>query len=156
MDVVDAIRDLTRSRVQWIRDREMDRMVEEFYSEDALLLPSRRPAIRGREAIRAFWRETPDQGLVSLSLETTEAAGSGQLAYEVGRFSRTLRPRHGAPFQDHGKYLVVYRVVNGGSGHGEAGGRDQGQGDGGGEAGPLPRSGGLRAVAEMFNSDGTS
>lgn len=127
--VREEIEDLTRGRVQRIRDREMDRLVDEFYAEDALLLPSRRPAIEGREEIRRFWKETPDEGLVSLSLETREVMSSGDMAYEIGGFSRTLRRRHGAPFQDHGKYLIVYR-------------RD-------GE-------GALRAVAEMFNSDGTS
>lgn len=126
--VKEEIRTMARTRVARIRDREMERMVEEFYAEDAVLLPSRRPAIEGREEIRAFWRATPDEGLVSLSLDTREAGASADLAYEVGSFSRTLRHRHGAPFQDHGKYLVVYR---------------------------RQKDGGLRAVAEMFNSDGS-
>lgn len=120
------VRQACRRRVERIRARELDEMVDEFYADDAALLPAGREAVRGIDAIREFWRETPQTGLVSLSLETTRAEGDGRFAWEVGTFSRTLRPRHGAPFQDHGKYLVVYRR--------EADGE-------------------LRAVAEMFNSD---
>lgn len=121
----EAIRELCRRRVERIRDKEFDAMVDEFYATDAILLPTRRPAVQGIEAIRAFWRETPETGMVSLSLEPTYLEAGDGLAYEVGNFDRTLRPRHGAPFQDRGKYLVVYRRV---------GGR-------------------WRAVAEMFNND---
>lgn len=121
-----TIRAMCARRVRRIRAQELDEMVEEFYAPDAVLLPANRPAIEGIDAIRAFWRETPDTGLVSLSLETERVEGTPALAFEIGGFARTLRHRHGAPFQDQGKYLVVYR------------------GDG---------EGGLRAVAEMFNSD---
>ncbi len=120
------IRDMSARRARRIGRREFDAMVEDFYGEEALLMPSAAASVRGREDIRAFWRATPEQGLVSLSLETTHVEASGELAYEIGRFSRTLRPRHGAPFQETGKYVIIYRQ---------------------GEAGRW------RAVAEMFNSD---
>lgn len=122
----DRIEQMCQARTERIRHREFDEMVEEFYAPDGLLLPSGRPALRGRDEIRAFWRGTPERGLVSLSLFSQHVEASGDLAFEVGTFSRTLRPRHGAPFQDHGKYLVIYR---------------------------RQEDGGLRAVAEMFNAD---
>lgn len=120
------VRHACRRRMERIRARELDEMVDEFYADDAVLLPAGREAVRGIHAIREFWRETPKTGLVSLSLESSRVEGEAGFAWEAGTFSRTLRPRHGAPFQDHGKYLVVYRR--------EANGE-------------------LRAVAEMFNSD---
>lgn len=101
-------------------------MVDEFYAPDGILLPSGEPSLRGREAIRGFWRERPEKGLISLTLSSSETAGSEELAYEIGRFESTVRPPHGAPFQDHGKYLVIYRKQP---------------------------EGAFRAVAEMFNSD---
>lgn len=125
-EVEGEVRRMCRERAERIGQREFDAMVDRFYAEDAQILPSGEPAVRGIDAIREFWRRTPEEGLVSLTLETREVAGSGDLAYEIGRFSRTLRPRHGAPFAEHGKYLVLYRRGTDGS---------------------------LRAIAEMYNSD---
>lgn len=121
-----AIRRLCRERSERIGRREFDEMVEAFYDPDAVLLPSGAATVHGLEGVRDFWRRTPDEGLVSLTLDTLRVEASGELAYEIGSFSRTLRRRHGAPFREHGKYLVVYRL-RGGDGY--------------------------RAIAEMFNSD---
>ncbi len=120
------IRGLSARRNIRIARREFDEMVEEFYAPDARLLPSGEVSRQGIDAIRIFWREAPSRGLVDLTLDPREVVASGDLGYEVGSFSRTLRPRHGAPFQERGKYLVVYRHEDDGS---------------------------WRAVAEMFNSD---
>lgn len=123
------IRRLSRTRGERIGRREFDEMVAEFYAEDATLLPSGSESVHGADDIRDFWRGTPEHGLVALTLDAGEIRVSGDLAYEIGRFNRTLRRRHGSPFQETGKYLVVYRRVDG------------------------PDSDGWRAAAEMFNSD---
>lgn len=123
---VGEVRRLCREREERIGRREFDEMVDGFYADDARILPSGEKTVRGIDAIREFWRRTPDQGLVSLTLETRDVEASGELAYEIGRFSRTVRPRHGAPVAEHGKYLVLYRRRPDGS---------------------------LRAIAEMYNLD---
>lgn len=120
------VSELSRRRNAWISGRQFDEMVDGFYADSAQLLPSGEAPVIGKGAIRDFWRATPENGLVSLSLEAGEVHTSGDLAFEIGRFSRTLRPTHGAPFQDNGKYMVVYR---------------------------REPSGEWRATAEMFNSD---
>ena len=120
------IRDMSSNRTDRIGRREFDAMVDEFYAADAQLLASGAATVRGIDAIRRFWRDTPEEGLVALTLETREVQESGELAFEIGSFVRTLRPRHGAPFQEIGKYLVVYRRIDDGE---------------------------WRAVAEMFNTD---
>lgn len=120
------IRRLSRERNERIGRREFGDMVDGFYAEDARLLPSGLAAVEGLEEIREFWRRTPDDGLVSLTLQTRDIAVSGDLAYEIGVFYRTVRPRHGAAFQEVGKYMVVYR---------------------------RREDGAWRAVAEMFNAD---
>lgn len=120
------IRSISSRRAEQIGRREFDAMVDDFYDESAQLLASGVATVRGRDSIRRFWRDAPDAGLVALTLETREVQVSGELAYEVGAFFRTLRPHHGAPFQEIGKYMVVYR--RGGDGT-------------------------WRAVAEMFNTD---
>ena len=120
------IRQLSAARAARISRLEFDAMVEMFYAADATLMPSGEATVRGIDAIADFWRSTPDKGLVSLTLETRDVQASGELAFEIGQFNRTLRPRHGAPFQESGKHLVIYRR--------------QDDGD-------------WRAIAEMFNSD---
>jgi ketosteroid isomerase-like protein len=105
----EIVAELSSARVQRLNDGDIDRMVDEFYHEDARLMPPDRPTVEGLEAIRTFWREVPDVGLIELELRCRHVAGSGELAYEGGDFTRTIRPRHGHPFNDVGKYLVIYR-----------------------------------------------
>lgn len=119
------IRRLSSERAARVRQRDFEAMAADFYVDDAVLLPSGAEAVSGVHEIRAFWRATPEHGLVSLSLNAQRFEVSGELGYEIGSFNRTLRPRHGAPFQESGKYLVIYRRTEDG----------------------------WRAAAEMFNSD---
>lgn len=121
------IRRLSKERAERIGRRELDAMVEGFYAPDARLLAPGVATVRGLDAIREFWRAAPATGLVSLTLEARDVEVAGDFAYEIGAFNRTLRPRHGAPFQEKGKYLVIYRRMEDG--------------------------GAWRAVAEMFNAD---
>jgi ketosteroid isomerase-like protein len=90
-------------------DKQLDAMVDGFYAEDARLMPPDQPTLKGREALRAFWKEAPEAGLIDLKLTAREVDGSGDLAYERGEFARRLRPRHGHQFTDLGKYLAVFR-----------------------------------------------
>lgn len=121
-----VIRQLSADRAAKISRLEFDAMVTAFYAADATLMPSGGETVRGLDAIRDFWRATPEHGLVALTVEARDVRTSGDIGYEIGLFTRTLRPRHGPPLQEHGKYLVVYRA----------------EGDGV-----------WKAVAEMFNSD---
>jgi len=104
-----VIRERTAARVRHIREQDMDAMVDDFYADDALFMPPNHLEVRGREDLLEYWRARPDEGLLELELEPTHVESSGDLAYEVGRYTSILRPRHGALLQDYGKYLVVYR-----------------------------------------------
>ena len=121
-----SIRKLSADRAARISRLEFDTMVPAFYADDATLMPSGEATVRGIAEIGEFWRATPQNGLVSLTLETREVHGSGDLAFEIGRFNRTLRTGHGPPFQESGKHLVIFRRQEDGE---------------------------WRAIAEMFNSD---
>ena len=54
---------LSSERAERIGRRAFDEMVDDFYADDAQLLASGVATVRGREAIREFWRATPDDGL---------------------------------------------------------------------------------------------
>jgi ketosteroid isomerase-like protein len=123
--LVRVLEELRVARLQRLMDKQFDAMVEGFYAEDARLMPPDQPTLEGREALRAFWENAPEAGLIDLRLTAREVDGSGDLAYERGEFARRLRPRHGHQFTDLGKYLVVFR---------------------------RQADGGYRAIVEIFNS----
>lgn len=109
MSPVETIEILRNARLQRLLDRDIDAMIDGFYAPNVRLLPPDRPPLEGIEAVRAFWHQAPDRGLIDLELRSSGVEGAGDMLYETGAFRRTLRPRHGHPFKDLGKYLVVYR-----------------------------------------------
>jgi ketosteroid isomerase-like protein len=79
-------------------------VVEEFYAEDAQLLPPNSPIVKGKAAIRDFWTGIIAAGAGDVTLETLEVAASGDLIYNTGHYGFSLGgDRH------IGKYVVVYR-----------------------------------------------
>jgi ketosteroid isomerase-like protein len=48
-------------------------------------------------------------GVQEISLMTDRVEQSSDLAYEVGRYSLTVKPLQGETITDRGKYVVVWR-----------------------------------------------
>jgi len=86
----------------------------DLYAEDAVALPPNAPRVEGKAGIRSFWggvvASTPVTS-VSLDTDTIVVAESGELAYEVGRYSLGGSTLDGQSWEDMGKYLVVWRKV---------------------------------------------
>jgi ketosteroid isomerase-like protein len=101
-------------------------LVKAFYAPDAVLMPPNHGLVEGRAKIAGFLQGLIDAGLTSIKLETMTVASAGDLAYGQGRYTLSLSPPAGAPVQDVGKYVVVYRRQANGS---------------------------WRAVSDIFNSD---
>jgi uncharacterized protein (TIGR02246 family) len=100
-----AIRALSDAFVRHFNAGDADRLVREFYAEDARLLPPNLPTIAGRSEIREAFRGFLAAGMGGLTIDAyeIEVAGSGDLAYGIGAFSL---PR---PAPDRGKFVEVYR-----------------------------------------------
>jgi ketosteroid isomerase-like protein len=98
-----AIEELRDTFVRHANAGEAERLVAEFYSEDASFLPPDAPPVRRRSAIRAAIQEMLDAGVGELSIETVEIDGAGEFAYHIGTF------RMGKPVPETGKFLEVYR-----------------------------------------------
>jgi len=85
----------------------------EMYAEDAKLMPQGGDIVNGRAAIQEFWAAeiaaTPEG--VTNALETVEVHGSGDMAYEIGRFSATVE----GEVIGEGKYLVAWQQQPDGS-----------------------------------------
>lgn len=93
--------------------------IAEFYHANGVMLPPNMPAVRGKEAIRAFM--TTMNAMSSpppvLTIRAESVWASGALALELGRYNfawpaGAKRPP-GAPDADSGKYLVRWVNDNG-------------------------------------------
>jgi uncharacterized protein (TIGR02246 family) len=80
-----------------------------MYTSDAIAFPPDSEMIRGNEAIGAFWKATRDGGVQSATLTTDDVGRSGDIAYEVGKVSLTIRPVGNEPTTAAAKYVVVWK-----------------------------------------------
>ena len=83
--------------------------VATFYTSDATLMPPNESALRGTSNIQAWFQKQIDQGATTLQLKPTESRISGDLAFEAGTYSFSLKPKTGQPISDTGKYVVVLK-----------------------------------------------
>jgi ketosteroid isomerase-like protein len=124
--VTDAIRKLDAEFMKAANGRNAAGLVKAFYATDAVLMPPNHPLAERRADIQAFLQGLIDGGFSSIKLETTTVESAGDLAYGRGNYTLSMAPSGGTPFQDVGKYIVVYR---------------------------RQASGAWRAIADIFNSD---
>jgi uncharacterized protein (TIGR02246 family) len=122
----DSIRRLDAEFMKAANAKDSAGLVKAFYAPNAVLLAPNRPTVEGRDNIRVFLQGLMDSGFTGIKLETTTIASAGDLAYGRGRYTLSMWPPGGAPVQDVGKFIVVYR---------------------------REASGAWRAVADIFNSD---
>jgi ketosteroid isomerase-like protein len=87
---------------------DFDRLAE-MYEEDAVLLTSGQPPVRGREAIAATLRRQATPEPLSISFESEAVWESGELVVDVGRWLV------GGDEEQRGKYVVVLRRQGDGS-----------------------------------------
>lgn len=92
---------------------DMETLADAFM-EEAWQMPPNAPALVGREAIVAFWREALKGGDWSFELDTAEVEISGDMAVERGTYGLSFQVGPNAPegmgsFQDRGNYVVVWR-----------------------------------------------
>jgi ketosteroid isomerase-like protein len=81
-----------------------------FYTQDGQIMPPNAEVAAGPLALEALFRSFWDAGDTVIELETVEAEGSGDIAYEVGKY--TLSGKLGK-VNDLGKYIVVWKKVGG-------------------------------------------
>jgi ketosteroid isomerase-like protein len=84
-------------------------MVENYYAEDARILPPGNGEVRGRAAIREMWRGLVASGMVDLVLDTSHIEASGDLIVGTGTARATLQPAGAGAVLLEGRYTVVFR-----------------------------------------------
>ncbi len=111
-DVADMIQHAGDDWAKHWNAKQLDKVVE-IYAEDAVYLPPHHDAVHGREAIREYLKGPLDHGASDLKFEVTYIKQSGDLAYDVGRYSMTVPQSDGSKRADRGKYLAVWRREKG-------------------------------------------
>jgi uncharacterized protein (TIGR02246 family) len=82
-----------------------------FYADDAVLMLEGAPDVSGKTAIRETIEGMMQDPNFALGFTTTNivVAGSGDLAYETGRYVITSSDANNAPANQSGGYVVVWR-----------------------------------------------
>ena len=86
------------------------------YAPDAILLPPGAPRMEGSAAIRSMFEAWVQEGLPSSMTLTTgdvTVASAGDYAHAVGSFSLSGTAPDGTEWGDEGKYLAVWKNVDG-------------------------------------------
>ena len=90
-----------------------DRASAACYEDDAIMLAPSQSPIVGRTAIEKFLSSFPP--FSDYRLEVAEIVGDGDLAFERGSASMTLRPAEEATKQFRINYVVIWRRQTDGS-----------------------------------------
>ena len=88
--------------------------IAQLYTEDGAVMPPNAPIGKGRAAIQQTWASmmgAPGFGL-TFAPEQIIVSSSGDMALDRGTYSFTVAPG-GTPQTDTGKYVVVWRKING-------------------------------------------
>jgi uncharacterized protein (TIGR02246 family) len=85
-----------------------------FYAADGRIMPPGAPAAEGPAAVGAVWSGFFQLKDFALTFEPTliAVAQNGDMAYDIGTYALTFTGDQG-PVQDRGKYVVVWKNVDG-------------------------------------------
>ncbi|MGO8791916.1 MAG: YybH family protein [Terriglobia bacterium] len=78
-----------------------------LYAEDAILMPPHHAAIQGKAALQSWLEPYPQ--FSNFQEQNLEIDGQGNLAYDHGTYSMSVYPAGATAFEDHGKYLTLWR-----------------------------------------------
>lgn len=81
-----------------------------LYTESGQAFPPGGEVVSGRQALKDFWQAVLDSGVKEAKLETVEVAGTGDFAFEAGKY--TLLGAQGEALEV-GKYVVVWKREQG-------------------------------------------
>jgi uncharacterized protein (TIGR02246 family) len=88
--------------------------VAALYTENGAFMAPNAPIATGRAAIQAAWQGMFEMPEVALTFEPDEivVSSSGDMAYDRGTYKFSAAGE-GGPMTDEGKYVVVWRKVDG-------------------------------------------
>ncbi|MFT5880927.1 MAG: hypothetical protein ACI86X_002066 [Moritella sp.] len=81
-----------------------------FYTDNAMLLPTESDFVKGKKAISEFWQGAMDMGVKGIKLEILEIEQHGDSAIDIGQYTLSGEDDQ---ILDKGKYLVVWKNEGG-------------------------------------------
>jgi len=80
-----------------------------LYTNDAMEMPPNSPAVKGHDAIEAYYRQQMAAGkLTSFTIDHLDVQAVGDHGYDVGTYKQSVT-MNGKTMDDTGKYIVVAR-----------------------------------------------
>ena len=76
-------------------------------------MPPNASTVRGVVNVRSYYDKRFAQGASDLKLETGDIVGAASLAYATGDYWLNLAPPGGTAHRDRGKFMFVFRELNG-------------------------------------------
>jgi ketosteroid isomerase-like protein len=94
--------------------KEIDNFMN-FVTDDSVQLPPNAPAAQGKDAVRKEWETlfALKDFTVKWNPTVVQVAESGELGYTSGTYSLTYTDAKGGKVEDRGKYLEVWKKVDG-------------------------------------------
>ena len=108
-DEVEAL--IRRVGDQWAQHwnaGELDKLMD-AYAADAVYMPPHHAAVHGRQAIHDYLQGPLRHGVTGLTYDVTYIRHSGDLAYDVGRYSMKVAHKDGSHGQARHDPLSVHR-----------------------------------------------
>jgi ketosteroid isomerase-like protein len=81
-----------------------------LYTRDGEIMPPNSGVVKGARKLQALFKSFWDAGDTVMRLDTVEAKGFGDTAYEVGKY---MLSGDSGKVNDRGKYIVIWRKVGG-------------------------------------------
>jgi ketosteroid isomerase-like protein len=93
-----------------VTQKNIDSLIS-FYAEDASLLPTAEPIVRGKSDIKKEWQhifEIPDFNNKS-TLDKIEVSKDGGMAYTMGSYLATMQGEDGNSVEEPGKWVTIWK-----------------------------------------------
>lgn len=81
-----------------------------FYTDNAMLLPTESDFVKGKQAIGEFWQGAMNMGVKGIKLDDLEIEENGDSVIDIGLYTLS---GEGGQVLDKGKYLVVWKNEGG-------------------------------------------
>ena len=108
-DFESAIRQSDEDFVKYTEAKNWDALAM-LYTEDCVVMPPGAPMVFGRDAAKALFEPLT---VTNFTLTTQEAQARGDLGYSRGTYVWTVQIGDSEPMTEKGKWVVVWKRVNG-------------------------------------------
>ena len=88
-----------------------------YYTDDVMEMPPNMPAIKGKEALKAFQESMSKMAMkfTKVTFVTTDLEAGGKVGYEIGTYDMTMTMAPMGEMPDAGKYIALWNQQADGS-----------------------------------------